>query len=117
MADCTAHDANRSELTTLFEGMVDELYQWRDKHPGASLDEIARQVGPRRRQLMGALIAQLACQHGNGTVVEGVNCPRCGQRMIYKGQSSIRQEHLEGEIDFERAYYHCPACKAGLFPP
>jgi DNA-directed RNA polymerase subunit RPC12/RpoP len=110
-------DAKRAQLTAWFASMYDQLFQWRDQHPEASLDEIAQQVGRRRRQLVGELVAQLACQHGDGTVVEGVYCPRCGQRMIYKGSQPIRQEHLEGEIELERAYYHCPALQAGLFPP
>jgi hypothetical protein len=111
------HDAKRAELTALFERIYDELHEWRDKHPEASLDEIAQQVGRRRRQLMGELVAHLACQQGDGTVVEGVYCPRCGQRMIYKGRLPVRQEHLEGGIALQRAYYHCPACKTGIFPP
>lgn len=117
MTESTAHDANRAQLTALLEGMYDELYEWRDEHPEASLDEIARQVGLRRRQLIGAWIAQLACQQGDGTVVDGVCCPHCGQRLLSKGPSPLRQEHLEGEIDLKRAYYYCPACQAGIFPP
>jgi DNA-directed RNA polymerase subunit RPC12/RpoP len=117
MAMETDRDAKRAQLTALFERIYDELHEWRDKHPEASLDGIAEQVGRRRRQLMGELVAQLACQQGDGTVVEGVHCPRCGQRMIYKGRLPVRQEHLEGEIALRRAYYHCPACKTGIFPP
>ena len=110
-------EAHRAQLTALLDRMYEELYEWRDKHPEASLDEIAQQVGRRRRQVMGEWIAQLACQHGDGTVVDGLCCPHCGGRLIYKGKSSIRQEHLEGEIALKRASYYCPACKAGIFPP
>jgi hypothetical protein len=110
-------EANRAQLRASFEGIFDQLYEWREQHPEASLDEIARQVGPRRRQLIGEWIAQLACQHGDGTVVAGMCCPRCGGRLIYKGKSAIRQEHLEGEIELKRASYYCPACEEGFFPP
>jgi hypothetical protein len=117
MVSAAAHNANRAQLTALLEGMYDELSEWRDRHPEASLDEIARQVGRRRRELIGKWIGQLACQQGDGTIVEGVDCPQCGQPLVYKGQSALRQEHLEGEIDLQRAYYYCPACRAGIFPP
>ena len=45
------------------------------KAPRASFDEIAAQVTPRRRVLMGKLLAQLACQHRNGEEIEGLQCP------------------------------------------
>ncbi len=35
------------------EAMYEELRLWRDAHPEASFDEIASQVTPRRRELMG----------------------------------------------------------------
>lgn len=107
----------QAQLLSQFEAMCSELCAWRKLHADASLDEIAAQVAPRRRRLMGELIAQLACQEGNGVAVAGVLCPRCGQRMIYKGASACTKEHIEGEITLKRAYYTCPACQDGFFPP
>ena len=66
---------------------------------------------------MGQLLAQLACQHGDGEVVEGVSCPECGQAMSYKGSPRREVEHLEGEMELVRAYYYCAPCEGGLFPP
>ncbi|MDX1522554.1 MAG: hypothetical protein R3264_13080 [Anaerolineae bacterium] len=97
--------------------MYDELRQWREKHPEASFDEIAGQVTPRRRELMGHLMGQLACQHGAGEAVEGLPCPDCGGVMIYKGRPKRDVAHLEGETRLERAYYYCVHCESGLFPP
>lgn len=65
---------------------------------------------------MGQLLAQLASQNGDGTVVEGVRCPDCGQAMSYKGKSRREVTHLEGELGLERAYYYCTACESGIFP-
>jgi hypothetical protein len=110
-------EAVREELVALVEVMHDELYDWRKAHPEASLDEIAAQVTPRRRRLMGAWLARLACLDGNGTTVASLACPRCGQPMVYKGDPPRTQEHLEGDVTLERAYYHCPACPEALFPP
>ena len=99
------------------EEMYEELYEWRERHPEASFDEIAAQVTPRRRMLMGQFLAQLAAQHGDGTVIEGLSCPECGQAMSYKGKPKREVEHLEGELELARAYYYCAHCDSGLFPP
>lgn len=97
--------------------MYDELRDWRQQHPEASFDEIANQLTPRRREVMGELLAQLAHQHGDGTVPEGLNCPECGQALSYRGQTSRGVIHLEGESKLKRAYYYCPACRSGFSPP
>lgn len=107
----------KAEMQAAFEQMWEELHGWRAAHPEASFDEIAGQVTPRRRALMGQLLAQLACQQGDGEVVEGVNCPECGQAMSYKGTPQRAVEHLEGEMEIGRAYYYCAHCESGLFPP
>ena len=107
----------KTEMRQAFEQMWEELHQWREEHPEASFDEIAAQVTPRRRAIMGKMLAQLACQHGDGEVVEGLLCSDCGQPMSYKGAPSRDVEHLEGELALGRAYYHCAHCKSGLFPP
>jgi hypothetical protein len=117
MGTLRSRDALRQELSGLIEGMVDELYEWRTLHPDASLDEIAAQVTPRRRRAMGALMARLACLDGDGTALDGLSCPHCGQPLVYKGAPARTCEHSEGDVPLKRAYYHCPACQAGFFPP
>jgi len=107
----------KEEMRQAFEQMWEELQDWRAKHPEAGFDEIAAQVTPRRRGLMGQVLAQLACQHGDGEVVEGLRCPDCGQAMSYKGRPRRDIEHLEGETELVRAYYYCTQCESGLFPP
>ena len=99
------------------EEMYEELYEWREQHPEASFDEIANQVTPRRLGLMGELMSQLALQVGSGEEVEGLICEQCGQALTYKGKPRRGVEHLEGPAQLERAYYHCPHCKGGIFPP
>ena len=110
-------EKERQEFLAAASEMYEELRRWRGKHPEASFDEIAAQVTPRRRELMGKVMGQLACQQGDGEVIEGLACPECGQGMIYKGKPKRGVEHLEGETKLRRAYYYCPHCEAGLFPP
>jgi hypothetical protein len=51
-------------------------------------------------------------------VPEGQVCPGCGGQMVYKGEPERQIEHyLEGETELRRAYYYCPLCERGLFPP
>lgn len=110
-------DKEREEYMAVVAEMYDELRGWRENHPEASIDEIAGQITPGRRALMGQLMKQLAWQHGAGEVIEGVECPDCGNSMLYKGRPKRVVAHLEGETVLERAYYYCPECEAGFFPP
>ena len=111
-------DKDKEGIISAVEQMYDELQAWREEHPEASFDEIAAQVTPRRRALVGELLKVLACQHGNGAVPEGLVCEGCGQAMRYKGELGREIEHyLEGETELERAYYYCAHCQGGIFPP
>jgi len=110
-------DKDREAYLAAVGEMYDELRRWRAEHPGASIDEIAGQITPRRREMMGELMKQLAVQQGDGEEIEGVACPDCGEGMIYKGRSKRGVTHLEGETTLERAYYYCAQCEQGFFPP
>lgn len=113
----TKASKEKEEYLAAAAAMYDQLRQWREQHPEASIDEIAGQVTPRRRELMGELLKQLVRQHGAGEVVEGLACPACGGGMIYKGAQKRGIVHLEGEVGLARAYYYCAQCETGLFPP
>jgi hypothetical protein len=107
----------KARLQAEFEAMWEELWQWREAHPEATMDEIVSQVTPRRRALMGELVVQLAKQRGSGVEVKGLTCENCGASLEYKGEPKREVLHLEGEAELSRAYYYCDRCKAGLFPP
>jgi hypothetical protein len=110
-------EANKEGWVAQFEAMYEELYAWREAHPEASFDEIASQVTPLRRILIGELLEQLARQHGSGQAVEDMRCEVCGEVMAYKGEPQRDVEHLEGESHLQRAYYYCARCEGGVFPP
>jgi DNA-directed RNA polymerase subunit RPC12/RpoP len=110
-------EKEKAEYTAAVVGMYDELRNWREEHPEAGIDEIAGQITPRRRELMGRLMKQLAQQQGDGEVIEGLACPDCGEAMVYKGKPKREVVHAEGETKLERAYYYCARCESGLFPP
>jgi hypothetical protein len=37
--------------------------------------------------------------------------------MEFKGYLPKRVQGLDIEAEISRGYFHCPACKAGVFPP
>jgi hypothetical protein len=111
-------EKEKEKLQQAMGEMYDKLWQWREEHPEASFDDIVAQVTPQRRVVMAQMLKALACQHGSGQVPEGRGCPRCGGIMEYKGEPKRAVEHyLEGETELNRAYYYCPQCESGLFPP
>ncbi len=104
-----------AEFLQAAAAMYKRLQAWRSQNLDASFDEIAEQVTPQRRELMGILLKQLAEQADEQ--VHAPSCESCGQEMVYKGTPSRGVVHSEGEGGLERAYYHCPDCASGLFPP
>jgi hypothetical protein len=111
-------DKEKARLQQAFGDMLDELQAWREQHAQASFDEIAAQVTPRRRAVMSQVLEAMARQQGSGMVPEGLMCEECGQALEYKGELARHVTHyLEGETDLKRAYYYCPHCEAGIFPP
>jgi hypothetical protein len=103
------------EFLQAAEAMYEELQAWRQEHLDASFDEIAEQVTPRRRQLMGQLLEQLASQADER--IEAPLCEQCGQAMRYRGTPEREVLHGEGNVALTRAYYYCDHCEGGLFPP
>ncbi len=108
-------EQGKTEFLRAAEAMYERLQEWREQNLDASFDEIAEQVTPQRRELMGVLLKQLAEQADEQ--VYAPQCESCGQEMVYKGTSGRGVVHSEGESGLERCYYHCPDCESGLFPP
>ena len=104
-----------AEFLQAAAAMYQRLHEWRSQNLEASFDEIAEQVTPQRRQLMGVLLKQLAEQADER--VYAPPCASCGREMVYKGTPARGVVHSEGESGLERAYYHCADCESGLFPP
>ena len=112
------YEKEKARLGQVFEQMYDQLWTWREAHPEATFDEIASQATPQRRGVMAEVLQALARQHGGGQEAAGQACPDCGGAMVYKGEAKREVEHyLEGETELKRAYYYCPGCERGLFPP
>ena len=99
------------------EAMYERMVEWREKHPEASFDEIAEQVGYERRQLMSQLLEGLATQHAAAVEALEVECPACAGKSEGKGQQTRHVSHREGEVSLRRGYRYCRTCGRGFFPP
>ena len=97
------------------------LRAWRQAHPAASWeeieDEVARQVAQLHAQGMAALTMGGEPGEGPGPDTPPA-CPACAGAMRPCGQRTRTRLTRTGRtVPLERAYYVCPACGAGLFPP
>jgi len=95
------------------EGMYERLREWREAHPEAGFDEIARRAGEERRRLMGALLSELAVGYRRKEAPEF--CRECGGKLEMKGEKRRGVLHREGEAVIEREHYYCPGCEGGIF--
>lgn len=117
MGEVRSEQQEKADFLSAAEEMYEELQQWRDRHAAASFDEIAAQVTPKRRALMGQLLGQLAQQTNREASVDAPMCEACGEVMEDKGERRRTAGHKEGESRLKRRYYYCARCEAGVFPP
>jgi len=111
----------KSEARAAFMGAAEQLWDafnaWYAAHPEASFDDMEKELGQLRRALMGDTLV-LALQQGDlGASPEAPRCERCGRTMEFQGYPRKKVHGLEGDSRIPRAYYLCPHCDAGLFPP
>jgi hypothetical protein len=109
--------ADRDEVTRAAGQVYEELEAWCAAHPGYTLLELEEETAKLRQSLMGEMMSRLVGQRAAAQPPEGVRCPQCSEPMENKGLRKRTVRGPEGPIELDRAYYYCPACKVGLFPP
>lgn len=109
--------ADHDEVTRAAGQVYEELEAWCAAHPGYTLLDLEEEAAKLRQRLMGEMMSRLLEQREAVQPVEGVKCPQCSEPMENKGKRKRTVRGPEGPIELERAYYYCPACKVGLFPP
>jgi hypothetical protein len=115
-ARLTASEA-RSEFLARAEELWDEFDAWYEANPEATFDEIDEHLGQRRRAVLGELLELRLRQDDLGATPEAPRCRRCGKAMEFKGYLPKNVHGLDIEAEITRAYFHCPTCKEGVFPP
>lgn len=107
----------RQEFLDQAGQLWDELNTWCQAHPQATFKDLELQLRPLRRQLMGKTLELVLSQGDLGASPEAPQCEQCGKPMEFKGYPGKTVHGLEGDSRLNRAYYHCPSCHQGLFPP
>ena len=95
----------------------DKAVGWQEQQAEICLTEMEEKVAELQPKVMGFLLESLVALRGTGQGASGPKCPECGQEMRYKGLKERGLATSVGEIDLERAYYYCPECQQGFFPP
>jgi hypothetical protein len=97
--------------------MWDEFNVWYQDHPEATFDEMEAELGKHRRAIVGNFV-ELSLRQGDlGAKPEAPPCEQCGQPMVFKGYPKKEVHGLEADAKLPRAYYVCPTCGVGIFPP
>jgi hypothetical protein len=115
-ARCTPSQASQAYLEAAREAW-DELNAWYKAHPTATFDEIEQVIGEQGRGLLGEAIELLLRQGDLGATPDAPRCDGCGRVMVFKGYPEKTVHGLKVDSEIPRAYYVCPVCEAGIFPP
>jgi uncharacterized protein with PIN domain len=107
----------KADLLKQYEEEVERLLNWEEHTPQPTLNQIEERVLVSRKKVSEALLQQVLSDQENGSLVEAVKCPKCGQPMEDKGKEIKRVETRAGSVQLERTRYYCPNCKIGFFPP
>jgi len=97
------------------EEAIDRLLAERSRKEDLQLSDIERLVRTAGQQVMERLTVGLVEAEAEGE--ESRDCPECGRRMRYKDRKERNLVTETGEVRLERAYYYCPTCRKGVFPP
>ena len=107
----------REEFLARAGELWDDFDAWYEANPEATFDEMEEQLGRRRRAVLGELLELRLRQDNLGATPEAPRCKGCGHRTVFKGYVAKSVQGLDVEAEISRAYFHCPTCKVGLFPP
>lgn len=105
-----------AQLRAAAEAAIARALAGRQAPAEASLADIER-VARRAGQDIEQAIAQALAQASAAELPAWPKCPACGRKMKHKGKRRRRIVTEAGEIEVERAYYHCATCGQGVFPP
>ena len=81
-----------------------------------TLSEMEISVGEFGEELLQEIMQELV-EVSSSSEKHVVICAKCEKAMRYKGKKSKQMITLRGEVEIERDYYYCEACRSGYFPP
>ena len=105
----------KAQMMAEAEKAIDRLLAGVEEKEDLMLSDIERLVRTAGQRVMEQFTQELVRAEAE---VEGSNiCPECGQKMRYKGQKGRNLATETGDVSLQRAYYYCPKCRKGVFPP
>lgn len=107
--------ALKARLMTEAEAAIDNLLAGASEKEELQLSDIERLARTAGQRMMERFTMSLVEGEARGEVSS--TCPECGQKMRYKGCKERTLVTETGEVRIERAYYYCPSCRKGFFPP
>ena len=106
----------KARLMTEAESLIDELLDWTDDTSEPNLSQIEEVVLELRERFSEEMAREAIEAQEAKQPVETPACPKCRQKMMYKGQKEVTPQTWMGDVRIERGYYHCAECKVGFFP-
>jgi hypothetical protein len=97
------------------EKAVERLLADRSEKEELTLSDIERLVRAAGQGVMERFTDELVGEEAHKP--QSRACPECGQKMRYKGEKARNLVTETGEVRVKRAYYYCPTCRKGFFPP
>lgn len=111
----------RRKLEEVFRERLEEFVEWKGEERAYTFEEIEEEalvIGRAMvREMIGIAVVEEGAKEEQYRARPEPNCERCGRPMRYSGRRGRRIESKVGSVRIERAYYHCPSCKVGFFPP
>ena len=85
-----------------------------DKATLSDIESVVRQAG---EQWMQALTQTFVDESASDRTHDSLECLTCHGRLQVKGPREREVATDTGDVTVTRAYYYCPACATGVFPP
>ena len=105
----------KAQMMAEAEKVIDNLLAGTGETEHLMLSDIERLVRMAGQRVMERFTQNLI--EAEAEVEETYICPECGQKARYKGQKARHLATETGEVSLKRAYYYCPRCRKGFFPP
>lgn len=109
-------DELEAKLMAKAQEAIQKLLAKQKPREEITLSDMEMSVGEFGEELLQNIMQELV-EVSSSTQKQTVRCPTCEKTMRYKGKKSKQMMTLRGEVEIERDYYYCEACRSGYFPP
>ena len=108
-------DKLKAQLLQKYSEQLDKMLADLDQAERLHLTEIEDAALDIRKRVSQDVTESLS-QHESQSGEVDVCCPECKRVARYKGKKKKWIKTRGGEIQVDREYWYCPACRTGFFP-